>query len=479
MDFLSHREIGIPAFVVGRYRLPHAQITDFNTLTTAPEKLQIGVTSVRLKASLNPPPCFVALNEQVKGIAIHGNAPGFSGCRDETWRTTSGRRPVRQSCNSSSPRRRRLPGCTSATRSSTLPNIDMCLCRRWRGFDSRAAPTPCRGPRRISKGLCCFIACLLVRPVLLHLVSRTLCLRLLCFRHGKNFKKHAKKTRRQQAIRPERSRQCLPVGTVSGTVTPGHRAMNERGNRRNCRQSFRQRKGGGCSGTPSHWTRLTWQAPITTRRSRSLGRICSGFFPVMAPWMRTATDTCCSGEYRVAGGHDQGANLRARGRAKVGEARHPFRRAGAGELAKGAWRQPAGPVRSKGRGPLTQSLPQPVAHLPAQGAGLGVASPPHPHRNARRLLNSRDTLSPNPPDLPAAVVRVLNAVESKPYYDWQVQELAALPASVTPGCERCSSPCSTRISIVSCSAAAWSTLKCCLRIPGCPSSRSPSKWTFE
>lgn len=42
------------------------------------------------------------------------------------------------------------------------------------------------------------------------------------------------------------------------------------------------------------------------------------------------------------------------------------------------------------------------------------------------LLNSRDTLSPNPPDLPAAVVRVLNAVESKPYYDWQVQELARI-----------------------------------------------------
>lgn len=42
------------------------------------------------------------------------------------------------------------------------------------------------------------------------------------------------------------------------------------------------------------------------------------------------------------------------------------------------------------------------------------------------LLDSRDTLSPNPPDLPAAVVRVLNAVESKPYYDWQVQELARI-----------------------------------------------------
>lgn len=42
------------------------------------------------------------------------------------------------------------------------------------------------------------------------------------------------------------------------------------------------------------------------------------------------------------------------------------------------------------------------------------------------LLDSRDTLSPNPPDLPAAVVRVLNAVESKPHYDWQVRELARI-----------------------------------------------------
>jgi len=42
------------------------------------------------------------------------------------------------------------------------------------------------------------------------------------------------------------------------------------------------------------------------------------------------------------------------------------------------------------------------------------------------LLNSRETLSPNPPDLPAAVIRVLNAVESKPYYDWQVKELARI-----------------------------------------------------
>ena len=42
------------------------------------------------------------------------------------------------------------------------------------------------------------------------------------------------------------------------------------------------------------------------------------------------------------------------------------------------------------------------------------------------LLRSRDTLSPNPPDLPAAVTRVLNAVESKPHYDWKVKELARI-----------------------------------------------------
>jgi AraC-like DNA-binding protein len=42
------------------------------------------------------------------------------------------------------------------------------------------------------------------------------------------------------------------------------------------------------------------------------------------------------------------------------------------------------------------------------------------------LLHARDTLSPNPPDLPAAVLRVLNAVDSKPHYDWQVKELARI-----------------------------------------------------
>lgn len=42
------------------------------------------------------------------------------------------------------------------------------------------------------------------------------------------------------------------------------------------------------------------------------------------------------------------------------------------------------------------------------------------------LQSSRGLLSPSSADLPAAVVRVLNAVESKPYYDWEVKELARL-----------------------------------------------------
>ncbi|HRZ47438.1 MAG TPA: helix-turn-helix transcriptional regulator [Candidatus Paceibacterota bacterium] len=42
------------------------------------------------------------------------------------------------------------------------------------------------------------------------------------------------------------------------------------------------------------------------------------------------------------------------------------------------------------------------------------------------LLHSRDTLSPNRPDLPAAVMRVLNAVDAKPHYDWHVRELAGM-----------------------------------------------------
>ena len=42
------------------------------------------------------------------------------------------------------------------------------------------------------------------------------------------------------------------------------------------------------------------------------------------------------------------------------------------------------------------------------------------------LLNSRDALSPNPSDLPTAVLRVLNAIDSKPHYDWRVKELASV-----------------------------------------------------
>jgi AraC-like DNA-binding protein len=42
------------------------------------------------------------------------------------------------------------------------------------------------------------------------------------------------------------------------------------------------------------------------------------------------------------------------------------------------------------------------------------------------LLNSRNALSPNSRDLPGAVMRVLNAVDSKPFYDWQMKELAAV-----------------------------------------------------
>lgn len=42
------------------------------------------------------------------------------------------------------------------------------------------------------------------------------------------------------------------------------------------------------------------------------------------------------------------------------------------------------------------------------------------------LLISRDALSPNAQDLPPAVMRVLNALDSKPFYDWRVKELAAV-----------------------------------------------------
>jgi AraC-like DNA-binding protein len=42
------------------------------------------------------------------------------------------------------------------------------------------------------------------------------------------------------------------------------------------------------------------------------------------------------------------------------------------------------------------------------------------------LLSSRGLLSPNHLQLPAAVIRVLNAVDSKPFHDWKVKELAVI-----------------------------------------------------
>jgi len=42
------------------------------------------------------------------------------------------------------------------------------------------------------------------------------------------------------------------------------------------------------------------------------------------------------------------------------------------------------------------------------------------------LLHSRGTLSPNARDLPAAVLRVLDAVDAKPQHDWGVKELASI-----------------------------------------------------
>jgi AraC-like DNA-binding protein len=42
------------------------------------------------------------------------------------------------------------------------------------------------------------------------------------------------------------------------------------------------------------------------------------------------------------------------------------------------------------------------------------------------LLNSREALSRNSRDLPPAVMRVLNALDSKPFYDWRVKELAGV-----------------------------------------------------
>ena len=42
------------------------------------------------------------------------------------------------------------------------------------------------------------------------------------------------------------------------------------------------------------------------------------------------------------------------------------------------------------------------------------------------LQSSRDLLSPTSAELPAAVIRVLNAIESKPFHDWRVKELAQI-----------------------------------------------------
>ena len=41
-----------------------------------------------------------------------------------------------------------------------------------------------------------------------------------------------------------------------------------------------------------------------------------------------------------------------------------------------------------------------------------------------QLLNSRKLLSPNEPEIPAPVVRVLNILASNPFYDWKVKDMA-------------------------------------------------------
>lgn len=78
MDLIRHREIGVPGFVACQLPWQRANITDFNTLMATPNKLQIGVTSMRLKTPLIPTPRLVTLNEEVKRIAIHSNPPSLS-----------------------------------------------------------------------------------------------------------------------------------------------------------------------------------------------------------------------------------------------------------------------------------------------------------------------------------------------------------------------------------------------------------------
>jgi AraC-like DNA-binding protein len=42
------------------------------------------------------------------------------------------------------------------------------------------------------------------------------------------------------------------------------------------------------------------------------------------------------------------------------------------------------------------------------------------------LQSSRNLFSPTSAELPAAVIRVLNAIESKPFHDWRVKDLARI-----------------------------------------------------
>ena len=58
-------------------------------------------------------------------------------------------------------------------------------------------------PRITLEGLCCFIAWLVVVEFYGTQCSQIIYLRPLCFRHGKNFKKHAKKCNEECRLQPE------------------------------------------------------------------------------------------------------------------------------------------------------------------------------------------------------------------------------------------------------------------------------------
>lgn len=246
-------------------------------------------------------------------------------------------------------------------------------------------------------------------------------------RHGKNFKKHAKKCRANKHLNQARRHESLPAAIVLARVALNHDSMSEKGNRWELQAVV-----------PSTKARnLLWHAfSLDTAylegadHHEPFEKPGAHLFWVLSGHGTLETAGC---KYLVQPGNCVWIVDMTKVRTYAPTAGQMLVKRGIrfGGPALDNWHKEFGGSRQaqfdlKDPGPLHQSFRDMwrtcrrkcpgwewQVHLLMTGM-LGT------------LLNSRDILSPNSSDLPAAVLRVLNAVDSKPHYDWRVKELATV-----------------------------------------------------